>query len=325
MTVRENSELLSCASGGAATALGRTVIRRGGVVYGCDGTDIRDVHHERVSDLEKLEQLKGSKYVQSDLRNTFEIIKKDLENGLQVLFIGTPCQVAGLLRYVPKRLQQNLITIDLVCHGVPSQKMLNDNIDKYAKNKHTVCKVSFREKMKIKISSKCNAGYRITFGWFFQKQPYGKNISKPFHKDPYMLGFISGLTFRDSCNECHYACIARCADLTISDYWGLPENTSFNKGKGVSNILVNTEQGQQLWNLVAPDVYSEHRDIVEALRGNGQLQAPSAKHPQHNKFVELYPQIGFAKAVKICSRVYLIKLYTKKIMHKMQKVYKKIL
>ena len=320
MTEKEDLEILSCASGGAATALGRTVIKNGGVVYGCDGTDIRDVHHTRVTDLENLERLKGSKYVQSDLRNTFRLIKNDLKEELQVLFIGTPCQVAGLLGYIPHKLRQNLFTIDLVCHGVPSQKMLNDNIDEYTENKTETCKVSFREKQKIRNTSICNPMHRITYGWFFQNQPYGKKICKPFHKDPYMLGFISGLTFRVNCYECRYACIARCADLTLSDYWGLPENTSFDKGKGVSNILVNTEQGQMLWNLTAPYVSSEQRDIIESLRGNGQLQAPSAPHPLHEKFVELYPRIGFAKAVKICSRRYLMKFHIKNIM---QKVFRK--
>lgn len=325
MTERAESDTLSCASGGAATAIGRTFIKKGGVVYGCDGTDIRDVRHTRVSDTDGLERLKGSKYVQSDLRDTFKRIKEDLKSGLQVLFIGTPCQVAGLLSFTPQKLQQTLFTIDLVCHGVPSQKMLNDNIDRYAGSKNGECKVSFREKQKIQYSTKCNASYRITYGWFFQNQPYVEKISLPFHKDPYMLGFISGLTFRRNCYECRYACIARCSDLTLSDYWGLSDHATFDKGKGVSNILVNTEKGQNLWEETVPHVCSEQRDIIESLRGNGQLQTPSAPHPLHDRFVELYPHIGFAKAVKVCSRKYLIKFYAKNVIQKVSRYIGKII
>lgn len=315
MTRKEESDILACASGGAATAMCCTFIKNGGVVYGCSGSNIRDVQHIRVSNKSDLELLKGSKYVQSNLRDTYQRVQVDLKNDLKVLFIGTPCQVAGLLSFIPTDLHQKLFTIDLVCHGVPSQKMLNENIEKYTSDKGVECKVSFREKQKVRRTA-----YRITYGWFFQSQPYVKKISNPFYKDPYMLGFISGLTFRLSCYECRYACVARCADLTLSDYWGLPEHTSFDKGKGVSNILVNTAKGHVLWNETSPYVCSEQRDIIESLRGNGQLQAPSTPHPMHNRFVELYPQVGFARAVKACSRRYLLKFYVKNIISTLLKI-----
>ena len=98
-------------------------------MYGCSGMDIRHVRHVRISRMEELDLLKGSKYVQSDLGLTFKQIRGDLKVGKEVLFVGTPCQVGGLKTYLRKD-YDNLITADLVCHGVPSQQLLNDNIDK---------------------------------------------------------------------------------------------------------------------------------------------------------------------------------------------------
>ena len=315
VTTKDELDTLSSASGGAASLLSRVIIRRGGVVYGCDGTDIRNVHHTRISTLEGIERLKGSKYVQSAINDIYRQIKVDLKNGLEVLFIGTPCQVAGLLGFLRYKTYENLYTVDLVCHGVPSQQMLNDNIDLYTKTKGEECRVHFREKLRESSRAKRNAIYRITYGWFFQNQPYvSEPIFLPYQKDPYMLGFISGLTFRPNCYECRYASVARVADLTLSDYWGLSKNAGFDKGKGVSNILVNTGQGRLLWNLIKNESIYQERPLLESVWGNGQLKAPSVRHPEHERFVLLYSNLGFKTAVEECSRRYLKKMKQKKVL-----------
>lgn len=306
VTTKDEAETLSCASGGAATLLSRSIIQQCGVVYGCNGNDIRNVHHTRISTMEDIDLLKGSKYVQSAINNTYRQVRDDLRSGIKVLFIGTPCQVAGLYGFLRYKEYKNLFTADLVCHGVPSQQMLNDNIDLYTVKKGDECRVSFREKVCQCVNTKHNTMYSITYGWFFQKQPYvSDTLFRPYKKDPYMLGFISGLTFRPNCYECRYASAARVADLTLSDYWGLADNAGFEKGKGVSNILVNTLQGQILWNQTKVDAIYKERPLIEAICGNGQLLAPSSRHPEHNRFVKLYPSIGFREAVEVCSKSYL--------------------
>ena len=308
VTCKSEEETLSCASGGAATLLSIAVIKQGGVVYGCDGTDIRNVHHVRVDRVDELKCLKGSKYVQSFMGDTYKNIKADLQVGLKVFFIGTPCQVAGLYGFLHYKVYENLYTADLVCHGVPSQQMLNDNIDLYTENKGDECIIRFREKLLQRVKSKRDAVYRITYGWFFQNQPYVKApLFRPYKEDPYMLGFISGLTFRPNCYECRYASVARVADLTLSDFWGLSENAGFDKGKGVSNILVNTNQGQKLWDITKTDTIFKERSLMESVNGNGQLNTPSMRHPEHDRFVSLYPKVGFEKAVRDCSITYLEK------------------
>ena len=130
VTVNTEKELATCASGGAATALSRYVLQQGGIVYGCSNVEMRHVKHIRITKEEDLPLLKGSKYVQSDIGLNYRLVKKDLRQGLKVFFVGTPCQVAGLKSYLRKD-YPNLITVDLVCHGVPSQQLLNDNIDRY--------------------------------------------------------------------------------------------------------------------------------------------------------------------------------------------------
>lgn len=326
VTTKQESDTLSSASGGAASLLSREVIRQGGVVYGCDGTNIRDVHHTRISTLEGVEQLKGSKYVQSAINDIYRQIRTDLLAGIKVLFIGTPCQVAGLFGFLRYKIYENLYTVDLVCHGVPSQQMLNDNIDYYTENKGDSCRVHFREKLIKGIDAKNNSIYRIIFGWFFQNELcMTKPIFRSYKEDPYMLGFISGLTFRPNCYECRYASVARIADLTLSDYWGLSNNVGFDKGKGVSNILINTLHGQTLWNQSKADAVYVERPLVEAIRGNGQLLAPSMCHAEHERFVRLYPSIGFKAAIEQCSKQYLRKLKIREILINLKKFVKSIL
>ncbi len=308
VTTKDEEDILSCASGGAATLLSRSIINQGGVVYGCDGNDIRNVHHIRISSLDKVELLKGSKYVQSVINNVYQQVREDLRADIKVLFIGTPCQVAGLYGFLRYKTYDNLFTADLVCHGVPSQQMLNDNIDLYTEVKGDECKVRFRDKVRQEVNPIRNAIYRITYGWFFQNQPYvNDRIFRPYKEDPYMLGFLSGLTFRPNCYECRYASVARVSDLTLSDYWGLADDAGFEKGKGVSNILINTNQGQILWNQTKGNAYYKERPLMEAVRGNGQLLAPSSRHPEHEQFVRIYPSIGFKAAINECSKSYLKK------------------
>ena len=309
--VKNDEELLSCASGGIATLLGKIVVEEGGVVYGCDGSDIRNVHHARKDTVELLEDLKGSKYVQSFIGDVFRQVKEDLKTGIEVLFIGTPCQIAGLYGFLRGRNFTNLVTVDLVCHGVPSQKMLNDNIDYYCKKGENVS-VRFREKI-VEASNVKNS--RIEYKWLLRNNNKLDSSYKKtsYTKDAFMLGFLSCLTIRENCYNCRYACIARCADITLSDYWGLPSNTSFEKGRGVSNILINTEKGAFLWEKAKGYAKWEQRNIVEALSGNGQLQLPSPRHSLHHSFMSLYPSVGFKKAVYKCSRKFLFIHFIKRI------------
>ena len=310
-TVKDDVELASCASGGVATELSRYVIDKGGVVYGCTGKDIRNVHHIRIDEAEKIDLLKGSKYVQSYIGDTYKEVKCDLRSGRLVLFVGTPCQVAGLQGFLRQKDYPNLITADLVCHGVPSQKMLNDNIDLYCNRRENI-KVWFRQKERS--SSKCDAPWRIAFGWFYQTSHMRTPRKIEYYKDPYMFGFLAPLTFRNSCYTCRYANISRCGDFTFGDFWGLGQDAGFINGKGVSLVLVNTGKAANLWTEVSERCVYVKRDVVEAQKGNGQLQVASRKHENYGIFISRYQSVGWQKAVRAVLRKDLCKIRLKKIL-----------
>lgn len=326
VALKDDKESASCASGGAATALSKYVLSNGGVVFGCSGGNARHIEHIRVSRLEELPLLKGSKYVQSDLGMVFRQVKKDLDDGLQTLFIGTPCQVAGLKSFL-KRPFENLITADLVCHGVPSQKLLNDNLTRYTSRMKGLDEdsVHFREK-KVRKNRNQIQSFKIEFGWYLKKyQPYSAPaVSVKWYKDPYLFGFMQGLFFRECCYKCRYAYAVRVGDITLSDYWGLGGDSSLDVNKGASAVLVNTPKGAELFAGVKGSILYEEREVQEAVMGNGQLQHPSVKHPNHELFRTLYPQLGLEQSVRKCLRKDLVKLHLKNILLTMIRLLKKL-
>jgi coenzyme F420-reducing hydrogenase beta subunit len=288
-TVTDEQELLSCSSGGVATAISKLIISKGGVVYGCSAKNPRYIQHIRVNKMGDLELLKGSKYVQSYLGNIFQDIKIDLCEERYVLFVGTPCQVSGLKGFLHKG-YPNLLTIDLVCHGVPSQKMLNDNLKYYCSDDEDVS-VTFRRK-----NEKHNYS-RIEFGWELKSGNGASYTFKPYNKDFYMFGFLRCLTFRENCYSCPYAQNRRIGDLTLCDFWGLQADAGFENGKGVSAVLVNTSKGGELFEEVKDNLVWKQREVSEATRWNDQLNYPSKKPKNYHRFIQLYSKVAYKESM----------------------------
>lgn len=293
---------LSSSSGGAAYVFSKYIIEKGGVVYGCcaDGLDIR---HIRVDKVEELYKLQGSKYVQSDVRGVFSQIKTDLRNSLNVLFLGTPCQVAGLKNYI-KHVPENLYLVDLICHGVPSLQMLNENIFYIARGKH-IENISFREGNNFKLNL----------------QGDGLKYKSDCWKNLYYRGFFDGITYRTSCYSCPFATSKRVSDITVGDFWGLQmiEKLPVEVQDGVSVLLPCTEKGIQLINMVKEHFYLYERTVNEAVVGNTQLRHPAPRSLGYHIFNGLYPMISFDKSVycSILDRKFisLIKLCWNKLKH----------
>ena len=154
-----------------------------------------------------LGKLQGSKYVQSNVCGLFKDVKNDLKSGKPVLFIGTPCQVAGLKNYI-KHIPEHLYLVDLICHGVPSKKMLHDHIKHVAKGQN-VQYISFRKGTDYRLSVKAD------------KFSYEVSLWETPYKDLYLKGFFEGMISRPSCYQCLFACPSRVSDVTIGDFWGL--------------------------------------------------------------------------------------------------------
>lgn len=287
-TVKNPLESKESTSAGVASALARQIIKDGGVVYGCCGRDIEHVRHIRVDSDKEVDLLKGSKYVQSTLTDILSSIREDISKGKTVLFIGTPCQVAGVTRYLHN--PDNLVTIDLVCHGVPSQSLLIDALHSYLPNFDlSSADVMFRKKK----------DGRSRYG-LFVKDEYGTELyNSTFPTNEYITGFLSGLYYRESCYQCHYARPERVSDISLGDYWDFEGKINIdNKEGGLSMLIENTEKGASL--------IKESKNILSLLSGdysgfvtrNGQLSHPIKKNERYEDFKTDYPRLGFHKAAK---------------------------
>lgn len=290
----------SAASGGVASELSKLFLEKKGVVYGCSQNNYLDIKHIRIDTIEHLHLLYGSKYVQSNLNKIFTDVKSDLQNKIEVLFIGTPCQVAGLKNFLKKD-YNNLTTIDLVCHGVPSSQVLQESIEYYPlihKSQVDDIIVSFRKKTSI----------GIRYGIFLSNKQTQKTIlSKYAPNDAYITCFLSGLSLRNNCHVCRYAQPLRVSDITLADFWGLKSKKKL-KNEGTSLVLINTTKGMQLLQGANQHLTIEERNIDEAIKGNGQLQHPAPTPPNKKQFQEIYEKEGINHAYKACCEVYIKKI-----------------
>lgn len=271
-------------SGGAATIFALNVLNKNGVVYGANNIENGRFDFIRINKVEDLEKIKGSKYVQCYINDIFKNVKEDLNNNLQVLFVGTPCQVSGLKSFLCKD-YDNLITVDLICHGVPSQRLLMNEIEETVEDVSKIDKVLFRTQEK--------SGYNLNL------YEGGKlKISKEMVESCYYKGFMNALFYRESCYNCKYAHQNRVSDITIGDFWGLSKESKLYKDrqKGVSLLLPITEKGMNFIRECKNDMEIEERNIEEAIEGNSQLRHPSMKPRKYNKFVKIYEKQGLKKA-----------------------------
>lgn len=301
--LKDSEQLLRSQSGGAFFGLAMQVLKRDGVVYGAGFVEHFRVAHKRVETYEELEDLRGSKYVQSDIRGIFQQVKNDLKSGRLVLFSGTPCQVSGLQSYVGKKWQTNLYTIDIVCHGVPAPKVWSDYVQYMEKKIGDVCvKANFRDKC---------------FGWatHFETFLFKNNVVKS--GCTFRILFYKHYMLRDSCYQCPFTNLKRCSDITVGDFWGWNKiSTKFNDNKGVSLVLVNSDKGRDLLDEVASNFYLVRSNTTDCLQP--QLQYPCTVHPKRNAFISDYTKKGFLFVAKrygdlgIRYRLDLIKGYMKR-------------
>ena len=301
-----SQERTTSSSGGAAAVLTEYVIKKGGVVYGCAMQSGMKIGHIRVDNPADAVLLKGSKYVYSTIDKVLPHIKEDVKAGRNVLFVGLPCQVAAVINVIGA--SDNLITMDMCCHGAPSQRVLSEHLAYLGWPNSD--KVSFRKKQPSGIE------YAFTL---YDRQ--GKcTYDHVAQKDYYMTGFLSGLFMRESCFNCPFARPERCADITLADHWamGMSEDPEMVISKGISTVLVNTEKGARLFSQAQSLLVYEERPMPEALR-NGQFIEPSRKPESYDEFSEAYLLEGYAKA---CDR-YLPSLQRKMLIHELKSRYYK--
>lgn len=230
--IRKNSS-----SGGIFSLFAQKYLSNNGIVIGCAmAEDFKSAKHIVIKDEQDLRFLRGSKYLQSQMGQTFSDVKKFLLEGKNVLFSGTPCQVAGLSAFIPDSMKKNLLTIDVICHGVPSPLVWEKYIEAREKEAGAKTKaVSFRKKTdKTKEYS------------LFIEFENGKTFNESIKNNFYLRGFVNNLFLRPSCYNCEIKNNAYKSDITLADYWGAED--VFEKEeveKGISLVITHSEKGKK--------------------------------------------------------------------------------
>jgi coenzyme F420-reducing hydrogenase beta subunit len=284
--VRQNSS-----SGGIFTLLAETILEDGGTVFGAAfAPSYRSVQHIRIEDSEDLQRLRGSKYLQSVIGDSYKQAKVDLDSGKPVLFTGTPCQIAGLYAYLGKNYPQ-LYTQDIICHGVPSPKAWSKYLD-------------YREM--LAVSKVKEASFRHKqYGWKkydvkfkFENQ---KEYVQDHGKDLYMRGFLSELCLRPSCHNCAFKGINRQADITLADFWGIDQlMPSLDDDKGVSLVLVHSEKGNELLEKAKKGIRSVSVSLDDAVKFNSAAVKSVKPHPKREYFFSYLDKTDFPKLIDVC-------------------------
>lgn len=277
--MRDVAERLSCQSGGLSSLLTKQMLARGGVVYGCVLDEEFRAVYSCVTTAAGAVRLRGSKYVQADTRDIYRQVRDDLQAGRSVLFIGTPCYAEGLLSYLHGGYREQLVTADIICHGVPSPRLWQDFLT-YRQQEvgQKVTQVRFRDK--------ANYGWHshVESVWFGAKR-----CSSTVYTDI----FYSHMAMRESCLQCRFTSTERHSDITMSDCWGLERNQpEFDDNRGTSLAIINTETGRQWFELVV------HEADVVPVKLEDYMQ-PQLQHPiacdraARAKFWQDYAQRGY--------------------------------
>jgi coenzyme F420-reducing hydrogenase beta subunit len=298
---KDEGTLNNSSSGGIFREIATCIINKGGVVYGAAFSDAYTVQHIAVETLDDIWRLQGSKYLQSNIGKSYSEVKQHLEEGRSVLFAGTPCQVSGLKKYLGKDYDE-LLTLDIVCHGVPSPAV-------WIKYVHYIEKRSASKVNRVNFRDKKHGWKKYSVCFDFDD---GKQYRKAHNEDLFMRGFLADIYLRPSCYTCKYKIDARISDFTLGDFWGIQHICPQMENKnGTSLCVLNTEKSKHVWNSIKSEIVYESVNLDDALKYNA-AAVSSPKRPQtREKFFEILETHDFGTALK-------------KVLPK-QKIYRKIL
>lgn len=288
--VKDERLLLSSSSGGAFSAI-CSIFDENSIICGCTYGDKMKVVHCCLPNTEQIKEFRKSKYLQSDIGDCFVQIKNYLSMGKTVLFVGTSCQVAGLYAYLGNK-PQGLITVDLICHGVPSQMVFDKYLNSLKRRTKTdITYYSFREKkyfwddweIGVRYGSKNKTWYRA------------------WGQDCFMTGFLKGLFYRPVCYNCKYANsnIWRPADFTIGDFWGCSKvRADFHEKKGCSLIIANSALAKGLIKSLNGIMILEQVDAKIAIEENHNLVEPTKENKQRADFFKMIQTEDFETVIR---------------------------
>ena len=285
---KDDALRLESSSGGIFSLFARNVLSQGGLVFGAafDQSDWH-VHHKCIDDENGLRELRGSKYVQSDMEDCFREVKTALDIGKMVLFSGTPCQIAGLRSFLGKA-YDNLLLVDVVCHAAPSPLAWKKYLEKRLSVADESCcsslkRISFRRK---------NCGWkRYSLSLRFANN---KEYHSIFSDDSFMRGFLAELYNRPSCHNCHAKSLSSGADITIADYWGVATRfPDMDDDKGTSLVIVNTDKGVKAFTALLDKVNLKDSDFAHAVAYNPAIVKATIQHRNRSRFFRCVSKADF--------------------------------
>ena len=303
--IRETSS-----SGGVFNLLCKYTINKGGVVFGACFDKNFDVIHTYSETLDECDKFKGSKYVQSKIGDTYKQAEEFLSSGRTVLFSGTQCQIKGLNLYLKKK-YDNLISVDIVCHGVPSPKVFKLYRDSLIKKyRNDIKDIGFRDKV--------NGWKEFSYVTEFKN---GQIYSATLKQDTYMRGFLKDLYLRPSCYKCNSKNYTNGSDISLADYWGIEnKHPKFDDDKGTSLLLLNSINGQDVFNSVSCNMEFIKTDLDYAISNNPCIIRPVNYNPKREEFFKKINDINIEKIINRSTKVTFIQKIRRKAFGLLRKI-----
>lgn len=278
-------------SGGIFSLVAEEIIIEGGSVYGCAMDSNLVPHHKKISRKNQIEELRRSKYVQSDLRDCFSQIKKQLNEQEKILFVGTPCQVSGLYLYLGKKEYQNLYTIDIICHGTPSPQMFISNL-KWIEKEHKKKLKEYEFRLKTKKSKETG---KYCYRYVFEDDTIEDGV---YYRDPFFNEFYDMTNLNECCYSCPYATENRPGDLTIGDYeWGKSHHAEFIKFDEISCVLVNSNKGKAIFEKIK-NIRRTETKLCYIEEKNANLLHPTNRPKYRTYIFEDISKLGYEQWAK---------------------------
>ena len=304
----DDDKLMLSSSGGVFSVLARRMFDLGGVVYGHAFGDGFHVGCVRAENVDELSVMRGSKYVQSDMGDAIASVGRDLRAGREVLFSGTPCQVDGLLAFLNGP-QDGLLTVDIICHGVPSQAFFADCMGEEFSDR--LLSLRFRDKRE---GWGCGGSATILHAGVKKDVPFSPEISYYYRR------FLVGDVYRESCYRCPYAGGERPGDFTIGDFWGIDVGSSgLDARRGISVVIANTLKAEGLIPYIKSETSWAERPLEEAVHGNDQLMHPTPRPEPRDVVLKRWKEEGigvleneYRRSTTLSSKKWLAKRAVKK-------------
>lgn len=270
---KDSQILRESTAGGAFTAIAKYTINNGGVVFGVAYDDNFKVHHTLITKIDDIARFRNSKYVQSDVGNTYKQAKIYLDSGKIVCYSGTPCQIEGLKKYLKKDFD-NLITVDVVCRAVPSPGIWEKYITMMNEKHGQISSVRFRDK---------TLGYQ--YSTMEIKDSDGKTYRDGIEAQPWLRMFFSGMIIRPSCSDCKFRSRYRRSDFTIWDCFNIYSiDKSFNENIGTTRVLLHTQKAEHIFDRVKDDFIYKEISAETAVNGVREMQKSPELNSRRDEF-----------------------------------------